>query len=149
MENVGQRPTLNEVHREVMVPIKLAGLVNANDIRVLQVCGGLRFAAEAEHLLFAGKLPRQDHLQRDDAVEADLSRAIDHAHPAAGYFFQQFVIAESADPARRLHIRLAGSATLAERRIQRALGAKGPGPVFLQRNTALRTTARFTYIHSL
>src|SRR5206468_289918 len=36
----------------------------------------------------------QNHLYRDNALEIEMSRAIDHAHPAAGNFFEKFVVAE-------------------------------------------------------
>ena len=52
-------------------------------------------AAKSQHLLFAGELARQDHLERHDPVQADLARLVDHAHAAAGDFLQQFVIAKA------------------------------------------------------
>ena len=42
-------------------------------------------------------MPLQDHLQGDDAVQADLPGLVDHAHAAAGDDLQQLVVAEVAD----------------------------------------------------
>ena len=39
-------------------------------------------------LLLVGQFAGEDHLHRDDAVEADLTRLVDHPHAAAGDFFQ-------------------------------------------------------------
>jgi hypothetical protein len=44
-----------------------------------------------------GQLPGHNHLERDGPIQAHLSSAINHAHPTAGDFFEQFVIAEIAD----------------------------------------------------
>ena len=51
--------------------------------------------------LLARERPGQNHLHRDDAVQAHLPRSIDHAHAAAGDLFQQFVIAELSSRARK------------------------------------------------
>jgi hypothetical protein len=62
---------------------------------VFQLGGGLGFGAEAFHLGLIGETSGQHHLERDDAVEADLPRAPHDSHAAVGDFFQQFEIAES------------------------------------------------------
>ena len=45
-----------------------------------------------------GELAGQDHLQGDDAVEADLPGPVDDAHAAAGDLLQQLVVAEVVSP---------------------------------------------------
>ena len=64
--------------------------------------GCCRLAAAADSVRkrwtksFAASRPGQEHLHRDDPVQAHLPRAIDDAHAAARDFLQQFVIAEMA-----------------------------------------------------
>ena len=45
-----------------------------------------------------GELAGEDHLEGDDAVEADLPGLVDDAHAAAGDLLQQLVVAEVANP---------------------------------------------------
>ena len=59
----------------------------------------LRFMAKAPHKIRAGKRAVQKHFQRDDAVQAQLPRPINHAHAAARNFLQQFVIPQPQQPA--------------------------------------------------
>jgi hypothetical protein len=59
---------------------------------------GLRVALEALHRLVAGELPKQQHLERDDAVEFGMPGAIDHTHAAMTEFFQQFVLTKATEP---------------------------------------------------
>ena len=66
-------------------------------LRMIEVGGGLGFGAEALHVGRRSQLARQDHLQGDDAIQADLPGLVDHAHAAAGDLLQQLVIAEVAN----------------------------------------------------
>jgi hypothetical protein len=75
-----------------VLSIGLAGLVNADDIPVLKMSGGFRFASEPQHLLLARELPGQQHFQRNRPIQADLSSPIDNPHSAATDFLKQFVI---------------------------------------------------------
>ena len=77
------------------------------------MCGWSRLAAasasaEAGHVARRGQLALQDHLEGDDAVEADLPGLVDDAHAAAGDLLQQFVVAEVAD-ARQFAGQLGGA----------------------------------------
>ena len=80
-----------------MLPLALASLENGDDVRMPEIRRRFGFATEPEHVLFASEVTGQNHLHRDDAVEALLQRFIDDAHAAAGDFFQQFVIAKGAE----------------------------------------------------
>ena len=60
-----------------------------------------RLAAEALHLLLAGQLTGEDHLEGHDPVERHVSGLVDDPHAAAGDLLQQLVIAEEADRCRR------------------------------------------------
>ena len=61
----------------------LADLVNLHDVGVLKAGDGLRFAEEAHHLFGRGVAGAEDHLEGDEAMEADLPRLVDDAHAAA------------------------------------------------------------------
>ena len=61
----------------------------------------LRLGAEPPHIPGRSQLAGQDQFHRDEAIGADLARLVDNAHAAAGDLFQQFVIAEIADPGPR------------------------------------------------
>ena len=61
---------------------------------MIEIGGRFGLAMESLDILLAGQVPGQDHLERDDAVQAQLPSLIDHAHSSAVDFFQQLVIAE-------------------------------------------------------
>ncbi len=77
-----------------MLAVVDAHVVNGDDVRVLEERRGRDLAPEPLNDLLARELPGQNHLHRDNALELKMPRAIDHAHPAAGNLFEQFVIAE-------------------------------------------------------
>src|SRR5437867_12476221 len=60
----------------------------------LEVSRGRDLAPEPLNDLLACEALGQNHLYRDNALEIEMPRAIDHAHPAAGNLFEQFVVAE-------------------------------------------------------
>src|SRR6266568_3781310 len=64
---------LHVIHRKEVLAFVHSDFVNGHDVRMLQSSRGGRFAAEPLGNLFAGELPGQDHLYRDDAIEALLS----------------------------------------------------------------------------
>jgi hypothetical protein len=63
--------------------------------------GRLRLRLEALHLLRRRQPAGQDHLQRDEPLEADLPGLVDDTHAAAGDLLQQLVLAEGAAHVRR------------------------------------------------
>ena len=92
-----ERQALDVIHREEVLAFGEADFVNRDDVRVLQARGGGGFGAEALDEILSRQRPGQEHLHRDDAVQAHLPRSIDDAHPAARDFFQQFVITKATD----------------------------------------------------
>jgi hypothetical protein len=84
----------DEIHREKALALVLADFVDGDDVWVLQSRRRFGFGAEARHVVLAGQLPRQDHLERDDAVEPHLPGLVDHTHAAAGDLVQPLVFAE-------------------------------------------------------
>jgi hypothetical protein len=126
----GQAAALDVIHREVVLPLLLADLVDGDDVGVLEAGGGPGFLLEAAHVGFVGELPAQDHLQGDDAVEADLPRLEHHPHAAAGDLLQQLVVAEVAGGVQHRH-GLGEDLFLGHRRdlVRRLRGERGPGAV--------------------
>lgn len=80
-----------------MAALVLADLVDGDDVRVVEVGGGLGLGAEALDLGVAGEAAGENHLEGDGAVEADLPCPPHHAHAAARDFLEQLVVAEVTD----------------------------------------------------
>jgi len=96
-ENVRRkRIAFDEFHREIMVAVARADVINRHDVGMLQARHGFRFAIEA----FDGFVRRVDaveqNFQRDDAVEPGLARFVDDTETAAADFAEQFVAGELA-----------------------------------------------------
>ena len=72
----------------------LADLVNRHDVGVVQIGGRLRLLAETLHFFAGSERARQDHLESDGPIKADLSGPVDNAHAATGNLAAQLVVAE-------------------------------------------------------
>ena len=74
---------VDEAHREVQLPVVLAGLIDRDDVRMVQGGGKARLLEEAApEQLVPGQLGR-DQLQRHRALEREVGRPVDNAHAAA------------------------------------------------------------------
>ena len=83
LEDLLQIGALNEAHGDVEEPVGLPGVVDGDDVRVVDRGRDVRLAHEAlAELLVPGQLVRQ-HLERDLAGEPYLLRDVDDAHAAA------------------------------------------------------------------
>ena len=71
---------LNASSDMVTKAVGLTHLIDLHHVRVLQTRDGFGFGMEAGELLRAGMSPRQNHLQRDPAIQPPLPRLIDNAH---------------------------------------------------------------------
>ena len=91
---LGQVLALDVIHREEMVPVMHADLMDGDDIGMLERRRRRRFHPKTTDELARGKLAANDQLQRHLPSEAALTRAIDDAHSAPGNFIEQFVITE-------------------------------------------------------
>ncbi len=93
----GEVLALDVIHREIMLPLVFANLVNGHDVRMLQIGRGLRFGVEPLHQRGRSEFSRENHLQRHRAVKGRLPRLEDDAHAASRDLLQQLVISEVAD----------------------------------------------------
>src|SRR2546429_1839600 len=91
---LGEVLSLDVIHREVVLAVVDAHVVNGDDVRVPEVSRSRDLALEPLNDLLACEPLGQNHLYRDDALEIEMPRAIDHAHPAAGNLFEKLVVGE-------------------------------------------------------
>src|SRR6185503_14689336 len=85
---------LDVIHGEVVLPSRKADFVNGHNVRVLETGGSGGLGAKTLDEILACERPSQKHFHGDNAAQAHLPRAIDHAHPAAGDLFEQLVVAK-------------------------------------------------------
>src|SRR5262249_6913247 len=100
---------LDVAHRDVELPVDLAGVVNGDNRRMVEGGGELRLRQEAlAEARTLGEV-RGEQLERDVAVESGVARAVDTAHPAAAEQHLDSVAEEVAADARvrrDRHVRL-------------------------------------------
>ena len=78
-----ERRTVDELHRDEVVPVRLAERVDLDDVRMREPGRGRGLAPKAlDRLRVAAADPGQD-LERHAAVQRELARLVDDAHPAA------------------------------------------------------------------
>ena len=80
-EQLLQVGAVDEAHREVELAVDLAGVVDGDDVRVLERGRQPGLAQEALTERAIGGEVRGEQLQRDVAVEREIARAVDDAHP--------------------------------------------------------------------
>src|SRR5437660_6925057 len=77
-----------------MLAVVDAHVVNGDDVRVPEESRSRDLALEPLNDLLACEPLGQNHLYRHNALEIEMPRTINHAHPAAGNLFEKFVVAE-------------------------------------------------------
>ncbi len=100
-QHAGQGPTLHQRHGEVGPAVALAGVVDGDDVGMVEEGGGADFRLEAGKVFRRGELAAQDHLQGDGALEAAVPGPVDDAHAAAAQLFQEVIVAEGSRERRR------------------------------------------------
>jgi hypothetical protein len=81
-----------------------AHFINGYDIGMPQVGDCLGFSLEALRFGFGDDQSGQHHFDRNNPVETDLPRLVNHPHPAARNLLQQFTIAEEAKVLGNRHV---------------------------------------------
>ena len=74
---------VDEAHRDVQLPVDLAGVVDRDDVRMLERGGQARLAEEALAERDVVGQVGCEQLQRDVAVEREVVGAVHDPHPAA------------------------------------------------------------------
>src|SRR6266404_1741720 len=118
---LSQVRTLDVVHREVLLPFVLPDLVNGDYMGMLKAGDRLRLGAKALHKFVTRELAKEQHLHRDDAVQADLPLLVHNAHPSARNFLEQFVVSKTMEG------RILDFWFRSFRRRHSGLGSAGPG----------------------
>jgi hypothetical protein len=81
----------HELQGEVRPAVGLADLVDLHDVGVLKAGDGLGLGAEAGQFVGAGVGAGQDHLEGDQAVQAEVPGLVDDAHAAPAQFPEELV----------------------------------------------------------
>ena len=88
---LGQAAARDVFHAEKGLPLMFAYFVDRHNAWMVEAGGRFRFLSEAPHI-FQGREPAgQNHLQRDEAVEWDVSSLVHDAHAASAQLFQDLV----------------------------------------------------------
>ena len=83
-EFAGEVASLDELQHAVGMTVRLADLVNLDDIGMLQPCHGLRFGPEARQLTWSGMSAIENHFEGDHAqLGVRWARLVDDPHAAA------------------------------------------------------------------
>ncbi len=95
----GERLALDQLHRDVQIPVDLANLVDRADVRVIQRGGGPSLAHQSSRGLLVAVGGLRQHLDRDVAIQSEIARTIDFAHPSGAQPANELIVAElPADP---------------------------------------------------
>ena len=102
-QHLGEAPALDVLHDDEVGALFLAPVVDAHDVRVVQVRRRLSLSPEALHEVgVTGEFVEQD-LHGDRAVKQQVPRQVDVGHAAARYLAMQFVTVVEDCGSRRWH----------------------------------------------
>src|SRR5262245_3881804 len=86
--------SFDETHTEVVRAVAFTDFVDRNDPRMIELCGGFCFPAEALQVRVGCPLANANDLYRDRAIETLLPGAKYYALTTPADFLQQFVVAK-------------------------------------------------------
>ena len=90
-DDLGQAPTLDVLHDDEVGALLLAPVVDADDVRVVQVGGRLGLPSESLHEAgIVGELVEED-LDGHRAIQEEVARQVDVGHAASGDLPVKFV----------------------------------------------------------
>jgi hypothetical protein len=81
-EELRERPPLDELHHDVLPVAVGSGVVDADDVRLVQTRRRLRLATEPSHEAGIARELREQDLDRDRPTEDRIEAAVDLGHPA-------------------------------------------------------------------
>src|SRR3954462_269448 len=94
LADLRERLAFDKFHREEMLAAVFPNIMDGDDVSMLERGGSLGFGAETRDERITGEFAEEERFDRNDAVERNLPRAKNDAHPAARHFFKQFVITD-------------------------------------------------------
>ena len=100
-QNLAQRSSLDELHRDELDAVRGADVVDRDEIRVVQRRGRARFLLEALQPLGVRREGRRENLESELPTETRVARAIDLPHPARSERSHDFVGSESRAGCKR------------------------------------------------
>ena len=92
---------LDILHDQHRAAVDFAGIVGADDLRVVESADGLHLALEASDGPLVLDAALGQHLQGDDAVQLGVQGLVDRAHAAVPKFLQELVFAKLAGDGKR------------------------------------------------
>ncbi len=121
--DLAQVGAVHELHRVVVRPARFARREDLHDVRVFALRERADSALESTDGDRILRAIRRQHLERDGAAEARLSREVDGAHAAFAELAEHFVVAETALVHGGFGARVDGGLARAEQGFQRGFRA--------------------------
>ena len=81
-QDLAERPSLHQLHRDVPDVVHRPDLVDRHDVRVVEGGGGARLLLEAGEPFRVRAGGAAEHLDRDRASQGEVPRAVDLTHAA-------------------------------------------------------------------
>ena len=121
---LGKTRAIDQLHRQITVPIVLADVIDGDDVGMVEVASGLRFILEPLERIARGMPAAQDHLQGHEPVETAPGGRGRRSPCRPAQLAEQLVIAKACHGAVRPKARrvIPGRAPVGRRRAHR-LGA--------------------------
>ena len=104
LDPVSERTAVHELADKVLTPVLLAGVVDREDVGVIERGCELRLALEAPPSCRVGQVGG-DELDRDGAIQLRVGRAVDRAHPAFAKLMIEAICADRCARCERAHDR--------------------------------------------
>ena len=83
IERRTQREAVEPLHDEIRAfTLERSDVVHGDDVRMIQLRGGARFAPEAAQRRLMAERAAEQHLDRHRSIEPQVARLVDRAHPA-------------------------------------------------------------------
>src|SRR5215831_682442 len=98
--NGSKAGTIDELHREKVLTLPFAHLINRHDIRMPQTGGRVRLSPKPIDAFGARITAQEQHLHRYCSAEAQLFGSVDYTHPTVGHLLLEKIITEP-ESARR------------------------------------------------
>src|SRR5215471_6849613 len=85
-QQFGEALSLHVIHREILLSLNDAHLVNRHNVWVLQARRRRGLRSKAFHKLITRPWTKRQHFERNDTIQADIPCAIYDAHTTSRHF---------------------------------------------------------------